>query len=123
MTIGKNDRCIKKLKIIQGGKYMKFKFLKKAAAFVTAAVMAVGTLAVLPEECLPKFGIVVSAEESNLYTTKTEQVCNNAQFTINSIYIKSNGIGKMDVTITKSENVAWTGSEGTYVKVYGKKSD
>ncbi|MGN0666519.1 MAG: leucine-rich repeat protein, partial [Huintestinicola sp.] len=43
---------------------MKFKFLKKAVAFVTAAAMAVGTLAVLPEEYLPEFGIVASAEDT-----------------------------------------------------------
>lgn len=43
---------------------MKFKFLKRAAAVVTAAIMAVSTLAVLPDEYLPKFGIVASAEET-----------------------------------------------------------
>ena len=49
---------------------MKFNFLKKAAAFVTAAAMAVGTLAVLPEECLPEFGIVASAESIISYNNK-----------------------------------------------------
>ena len=49
---------------------MKFKFLKKAAAFVTATAMAMGTLAVLPEECLPEFGIVASAESIISYNNK-----------------------------------------------------
>lgn len=43
---------------------MKNKFWKKAAAFVTAAVMSFGTLAVLPEEVLPQVGISASAEET-----------------------------------------------------------
>ena len=33
---------------------MKFKFLKKAVAFVTAVAMSFGTIAVLPEECILK---------------------------------------------------------------------
>lgn len=36
---------------------MKFKLLKRVVAFVTAAVMAVGTLAVLPKECLLEFEV------------------------------------------------------------------
>ncbi len=43
---------------------MKNKFWKKAAAFVTAAVMSFGTLTVLPEGVLPQVGIAASAEET-----------------------------------------------------------
>lgn len=42
---------------------MKKKFLKRAAAFAVASLMAVGVITVLPDECLPQIGSVVSAEE------------------------------------------------------------
>lgn len=41
---------------------MKKKFLKRAAAFAVASLMAVGVITVLPDECLPQIGSVVSAE-------------------------------------------------------------
>ncbi len=43
---------------------MKKKFLKRAAAFAVASLMAVGVITVLPDECLPQIGSVVSAEET-----------------------------------------------------------
>lgn len=102
---------------------MKFKSLKKAAAFVTAVFMMLGMLTVFPEGWFSQISLLVSAEESDLYLIKTEQVCNNAQFTINNIKMcaASEGFCKMNVTITKSEDVEWTNSEGLYICIYGKK--
>ncbi len=44
---------------------MKIKFLKKAAAFVTAAAMSLSMVIVLPEEALPFLGFVANAESSS----------------------------------------------------------
>lgn len=100
-------------------------FLKRASAFVTAVFMMFGILTVFPEEWFSQISLLVSAEESNLYIIKTEQVCNNAQFTINSITMcaASEGLCKMNVTITKSEDVEWNDSEGLYIFIYGKKTN
>lgn len=43
---------------------MKNKLLKKAVAFVTAAVMAFGLVTGMPEGVLPQLGVEVSAESS-----------------------------------------------------------
>lgn len=104
---------------------MRFNFSKKAVAFVTAVFMMFGILTFFPEDWFSQMSFLVSAEELNLNLIKTEQICNNAQFTINSIKMcaASEGLCEMTITITKSEDVEWTNSEGLYIYIYGKKTN
>lgn len=83
---------------------MKFKFLKKAAAFVTAAAMAVGTLAVLPEVYLPEFGIVASASSYSEFSNipcgmYCKMSLSNGVLTISGtgpmFNLQYNGVGEM----------------------------
>lgn len=72
---------------------MKKKFLKRAAAFAVASLMAVGVITVLPKEYFPQLFTNVSAEET--YSTKIkikriETVNDNITVNVDSIIDTNN---------------------------------
>ena len=63
---------------------MRLKFLKKAAALVTAAAMSLSMIMILPEETLPSIGFAANAEENTSYNGRLSLGdCHSAYITEN----------------------------------------